>query len=167
MATETQMTLQQVNETTPISFIVRAAREEDIPRIEQLIAPFVEQGSVLQRTYQEFDELLPNFFVAVVYDEETMETSDLIGCATLEIYSPKLAEIRSLVVAKKAQGLGVGRQLVNACVERARVHNVLEVMAITSSDGFFQACGFDYTLPGAKRALFLTTRDGHQAEDDC
>jgi len=33
------------------------------------------------------------------------------------------------------------------------------VMAITSSDSFFQSCGFDYTLPGEKRALFIQTRE--------
>jgi N-acetylglutamate synthase-like GNAT family acetyltransferase len=97
--------------------------------------------------------LLPNFFVAV------SDGGEIIGCAALEIYSPKLAEIRSLAVAANAQGLGIGRRLVNACVERARLRNILEVMAVTSSDGFFQSCGFDYTLPGEKRALFLQTRD--------
>jgi hypothetical protein len=32
-------------------------------------------------------------------------------------------------------------------------------MAITASDAFFQSCGFDYTLPSLKRAVFLQTRD--------
>ena len=45
------------------------------------------------------------------------------------------------------------------CVELARSRNVLEVMAITSADGFFQSCGFDFTLPGEKKALFMQTRD--------
>jgi N-acetylglutamate synthase-like GNAT family acetyltransferase len=135
---------------------VRAARQGDIPAIAELIAPFVEEGSLLARTYEEFDELLPNFFVA---EEEAQDVSHIVGCAALEIYSPKLAEIRSLAVSEEVQGRGVGRLLVNACVERAQEHNILEVMAVTSSDGFFQACGFDYTLPGAKRALFYQTRD--------
>lgn len=135
---------------------VRAAQQGDIPAIADLIAPYVEDGSLLARTFEEFDELLPNFFVA----EETFgDTSRIVGCAALEIYSPKLAEIRSLAVSALAQGRGVGKLLVNACVERARERNILEVMAVTSSDGFFQACGFDYTLPGAKRALFFQTRD--------
>jgi amino-acid N-acetyltransferase len=32
-------------------------------------------------------------------------------------------------------------------------------MAITSTDEFFRACGFDFTLPGEKKALFIQTRD--------
>ena len=133
--------------------IIRSAAAEDIPAIADLIKPFVEEGSLLERTYDEFDELLPNFFVAV--DENGV----IVGCAALEIYSRKLAEIRSLAVSPEAQGQGVGRKLVEACVERAREHNILEVMAITASDAFFQSCGFDYTLPSLKRALFLQTRD--------
>jgi amino-acid N-acetyltransferase len=129
------------------------ARAEDEPGITALIQSYVDEGKLLARTLREIDELLPNFFVAVSDD------GAIIGCAALEIYSPKLAEIRSLAVAANAQGLGIGRRLVNACVERARLRNILEVMAVTSSDGFFQSCGFDYTLPGEKRALFLQTRD--------
>ena len=132
---------------------IRSAAADDIPAIAALIKPFVEEGSLLERTYDEFEELLPNFFVAV--DQNGV----LVGCAALEIYSRKLAEIRSLAVSPEAQGQGVGRKLVDACVERAHERNVLEVMAITASDAFFQSCGFDYTLPSLKRAVFLQTRD--------
>lgn len=132
---------------------VRSAVEADIPAIAELIKPFVDDGNLLERTYEEFGDLLPNFFVAV--DEEGV----IVGCAALEIYSRKLAEIRSLAVASSAQGQGIGKKLVEACVERARERNVLEIMAITASDAFFQSCGFDYTLPSLKRAVFLQTRD--------
>lgn len=137
--------------TAPIT--IRMARAEDVPGILRLIQSYVEQRKLLARTLGEVDELLPNFFVAVT------ENGEIVGCCALEIYSAKLAEVRSLAVAPEIQGLGVGRRLVNACVERARLRKVLEVMAVTSSDGFFQSCGFDYTLPGEKRALFLQTRD--------
>jgi N-acetylglutamate synthase-like GNAT family acetyltransferase len=78
--------------------------------------------------------------------------------AALEVYSRKLAEIRSLAVSPTLQGKGVGKLLVEACIQLAREKNVLEVMAITSSDGFFISCGFDFTLPGEKKALFYQTR---------
>ena len=131
---------------------VRAARADDTSMIIDLIKPFVEEGTVLARTMDEVDELLPSFLVAE-------EDGIVIGCVVLEIYSPKLAEIRSLAVSRSAQGKGIGSRLVAACVARAHERGILEVMAITSADGFFQSCGFDYTLPGAKRALFLMTRD--------
>ena len=71
----------------------------------------------------------------------------------------KLAEIRSLAVVPEFQGKGVGRLLVEECVERARKRDVLEVMAITSSEVFFRSCGFDFTLPGEKKALFISTSE--------
>jgi amino-acid N-acetyltransferase len=132
--------------------IVRPATEADLPKLKIFIEPFVEDGKLLQRTYQELAELLDEFFVAVLRE-------DIVGCAALEVYSPKLAEVRSLAVSPTVQGMGVGRELVNACVARARDHRILEVMAITSSEAFFIACGFDFTLPGEKKALFIQTRD--------
>ncbi|MFN8527444.1 MAG: GNAT family N-acetyltransferase [Anaerolineae bacterium] len=134
--------------------LVRLAQRADIPAISDMIRPYVDEGKLLERTYAEFEDLLPTFFVAVAE-----ENGEIVGCAALEIYSRKLAEIRSLAVKATAQGRGVGKMLVDACVALAKERGILEVMAITSSDGFFQSCGFDYTLPGAKRALFLQTRD--------
>jgi amino-acid N-acetyltransferase len=137
---------------TLTNMIVRPALPADIPALKTFIEPFVDEGKLLPRTYDELEHLLDDFFIAELRGE-------LVGCAALEIYSPKLAEIRSLAVSRTVQGMGVGRLLVNACVERAREQNILEVMAITSSDAFFMACGFNYTLPGEKRALFIQTRD--------
>jgi N-acetylglutamate synthase-like GNAT family acetyltransferase len=64
-------------------------------------------------------------------------------------------------VAADYQGRGIGKRLVDACVTRAREENVFEVMAVTSSEEFFHSCGFDYTLPGEKKAFFLQTREHH------
>jgi N-acetylglutamate synthase-like GNAT family acetyltransferase len=134
------------------NIIVRSAVEADIPRLIVFIRPFVEDRKLLPRTYEELNELLANFFVAEL-------DGRIVGCAALEIYSWKLAEIRSLAVAPDTQGMGIGKKLVEACLDRAHAKRVLEVMAVTSSDRFFLNCGFDYTLPGEKRALFYQTRD--------
>ena len=81
------------------------------------------------------------------------------GCAALEIYNKKLAEIRSLAVDNNQQNLGIGKKLVQACIDLAIEKGVYEVMAISSAEPFFKACGFDFTLPGEKKAFFLQTRD--------
>ena len=73
---------------------------------------------------------------------------------SVEIYSRKLSEIQCLAVADGYHGRGIGSDLVNACVERARKKGVLEVMAISASDEFLRKLGFDYSLPEQKRALF-------------
>jgi N-acetylglutamate synthase-like GNAT family acetyltransferase len=134
---------------------VRAATPADIAPLTDFIKPFVGDGKLLPRTFSELESLLPNFFIAD-------RGGEIVGCAALEVYSPKLAEVRSLAVSPTVQGMGIGRKLVDACVERARAQSIFEVMAITSSDHFFITCGFDYTLPGEKRALFIQTREQYE-----
>lgn len=131
---------------------VRPATRGDIPELKELITGFVQANRLLPRTQDELDELIPVGFVACVENR-------LVGFAALEIYSPKLAEIRSLAVVPEMQSRGLGRQLVQKCIELAKSRDVLEVMAVTSAEGFFQSCGFDFTLPGEKKALFIQTRD--------
>lgn len=136
----------------PESVVVRPARGGDIPSLLALIEPYVQQRKLLPRTIDELVLLLPSYFVA-----ET--AGKIVGCVALEIYSTKLAELRSLVVAPDSQGAGLGTRLVQAAIDRARAEQVLEVMAITSAEEFFQSCGFDFTLPGEKKALFFQTRE--------
>lgn len=131
---------------------IRKARHADIPELRMFIQGFVTNGHLLPRTLDELQDLLDHFFVAELNGE-------IVGCAGLEIYSRKLAEIRSLAVSAKARGQGVGKRLVAACEELAIEHGVYEIMAISAEDGFFQSCGYDYTLPRLRRAFFKQTRD--------
>jgi N-acetylglutamate synthase-like GNAT family acetyltransferase len=135
-----------------LKVIFRTATRDDIHKIIEFIEPFVEARALMRRTIEEVEEWLPNYFIAEVDDE-------IVGCAALEIYSRKLAEIRSLAVSPTVQGMGVGKALVNACVALAEKQHVLEVMAITSNEQFFKAVGFDFTTTGEKKALFIQTRD--------
>lgn len=137
---------------TEESLVVRPARGGDIRALSALIEPFVQLKKLLPRTIDELALLLPNYFVAEL-------NGRLVGCVALEVYSSKLAEVRSLVVLPEMQGKGVGKRLVRACIDRAQDEKILEVMAITSEEEFFRSCGFDFTLPGEKKALFLQTRD--------
>jgi amino-acid N-acetyltransferase len=132
--------------------LIRPARRDDEQQVWDLIEPFVEKQVLIPRTLDEFDLLLDSGFVAEL-------DGKVIGFAALEIYSRKLAEIRSLCVAQGYQRHGVGKLLVAACVQFARDRSILEVMAITSSEEFFRSCGFDFTLPGEKKAFFLQTRE--------
>jgi amino-acid N-acetyltransferase len=132
--------------------VIREARGADILGISQLIEPLIEQHVLLRRTTSELALLLENFFVADDHGR-------IVGCAALEVYSEKLAELRSLVVSPEYRGRGIGKRLVEAILDEARHEQILEVMAITASEDFFRSCGFDFTLPGQKKALFFKTRD--------
>lgn len=128
--------------------IIRSARRDDIPTILSIIKPYIEDHILIPRTEHDLEKLLPHGFVAESQGE-------VVGFIALEIYSSKLAEIQCLAVADGHQQQGLGKQLVAACVARAREEKVWELLAITSSDTFLRSCGFDYSLPGQRRALFL------------
>ena len=131
---------------------IRPATPEDLDAIDKFLAEFVEIGKILPRTLDELSQLMPTGFVGVADGE-------IVGFATLEVYSRKLGEIRSLCVSPRYQGQGVGKKLTQACIELAKQKMIFEVMVITSEEVFFRNCGFDFTLPGEKKALFLQTRD--------
>lgn|GEM_PF-617723 len=127
--------------------LLRPATSSDVPNIAELIAPFVIERKLLPRGPAELLELTVNGFVA---------ESDgvVVGFAAIDVYSRKLAELVCLAVRADRQRAGVGKRLVRRCILRARELGVLELLAISASDEFLKDCGFDYTLPEQKRALF-------------
>ena len=131
---------------------IRKADPGDLVELSDFIKPFVTSGDLLPRTFDELEDLLSTSFVARL-------NGKIVGCAALEIYSKKLCEIRSLAVDPAAQGLGIGKKLVVACVGLAQREGIYEIMAISAAEEFFKSCGFDFTLPSLKKAFFLQTRD--------
>lgn len=142
-----------MNESSEPTFTnIRRATPADLELVTKFLQPFMDQELLLRRTSLELELLLKRAFIAFV-DEEP------VGFSSLEIYSKKLAEIQCLAVSNDHRRRGIGRQLVQHCVELSREEKVLELMAISSSEELFRLCGFDYSLPSQKRALFLQTRD--------
>lgn len=131
---------------------IRKAVTEDLVELSDFIVPFVQSGELLPRTFDELEDLLETSFIARL-------DGRIVGCAALDIYNKKLCEIRSLAVDPAAQGLGIGKKLVEACVALAEREGVYEIMAISIAEDFFRSCGFDFTLPNLKKAFFLQTRD--------
>lgn len=141
-----ELSLESLEEVT-----IRQATPTDAAAIHALMRPFVSQRKLLGRTEAEVIELTRHGFVA-------MKGHRCIGFSAVEIYSPKLAELQCLAVHPEAQRLGIGRRLVNECLDRARSLGVMEVLAISSSEDFLKSCGFDFSLPDQKKALFCQLR---------
>lgn len=137
-----------------MSFEIKSATQDDLSAVRQFLQPFMDAKHLLQRTPADIQLLLRHGFKA-----ESTDDGSIIGFCALEIYSMKLAEIQCLAVADSHQRQGIGRQLVDACVRRGKEENVLELLAISSSETMFKACGFDYSLPNQKRAFFYQTRN--------
>lgn len=127
---------------------IRPGCANDASQVHALIQPYVERDLLLERSVEEIAALAQNSFAAEC-------EGVVIGFAAVEIYSTKLAEVQCLAVSRGFQHRGVGRQLVARCVDIAAENNVRELMAISSSDDFLMTCGFHYSLPGQKRALFI------------
>ena len=146
-----------------MSFEIKSVTQDDLSAVKQFLQPFMNSQQLLPRTLVDLKLLLRHGFKAESAD------GSIIGFCALEIYSMKLAEIQCLAVEESHQRKGIGRQLIEACVRRAKKENVLELLAISSSETMFKACGFDYSLPNQKRAFFYQTRnddsDDHPASD--
>jgi amino-acid N-acetyltransferase len=68
--------------------------------------------------------------------------SPLLACGLLHLYTPKIAEVRSLAVAPQHRGSGLGRLLVQALLEEARQRGLEMVFAFTYATDFFARLGF-------------------------
>ncbi len=108
---------------------IRNATKADFPAIQELIRQYPEK--LLQDHLPEPDA----FFVA-------NENGEIVGCCALEVYSKRLAEIRSLAVAQELQGRGIGTALIKHCIEAAKDRGVYEVLTITGVDSLFVRHGF-------------------------
>ncbi|MEZ6108869.1 MAG: GNAT family N-acetyltransferase [Pirellulaceae bacterium] len=140
------------------TFLFALASADDLPAICEFLAPFVERQQLLQRTDSEIGTLIKHGFIAC-------SGSTIIGFAAVEVYSQAGGD-QALAVAPSFQRQGIGHHLVQMCVERAQRENVVELMAITSSEALFMDCGFHYSLPNQKRGCSSTPRsiDEHVGE---
>ena len=119
--------------------IIRIAVESDLQELENFIKPFVESRRLLPRTFDELRELLAHLFIAEL-------DGRIVGCAALEIYSWKLAEIRSLAVAPEWQGKGLGRALTEQLLTEAKAAGVQKVVLLTNTAAEFFAREFGFAL---------------------
>ncbi len=124
------------------------ATPQEAAQIHAFLQPFVDSQQLLARSIDEIAHLTKHAFIAWC-------DGQIVGFSSVEVYSRKLAEIQCLAVSPDYQRMGIGRGLVLRCVARAKALNVLELMAISASDEFLKRCGFDYSLPSQKRALFV------------
>ncbi len=117
---------------------------KDVPIVHELVNDYASRGEMLARSRSEIYEGLRDFFIAE-------EEGQILGCAALHINWEDLAEVRSLAVSETAQKRGIGKKLVEACIQEARDLGVAKVYALTYRPGFFEQLGFDQvpkeTLP--------------------
>jgi amino-acid N-acetyltransferase len=115
--------------------MIRKARMADAKPIHKLLISYAQQGLMLSRSLADIYEGIRDFYVFEV-DEQ------VVGAVCLQICWADLAEVRSLAVDGSQEGKGLGRQLVEACLNEARGFGILRVFALTYKPGFFAKMGF-------------------------
>jgi len=124
--------------------MVRKAHTNDIPAIVKLITE--NQDKLLLRHEKDVDDLLETFWVIE-------DNNEIIACCSLEVYNPKIAELRSLAVHQENRGKGLGVMLVKKMLKEAQSRNIKEVLVVTSDREFFEKLNFSSVL-NEKFALF-------------
>jgi amino-acid N-acetyltransferase len=123
---------------------LRGAREADIAGIASLVNGYAAEAIMLYRTPDSIRMTLHDFVVAV--DSEGM----VMACGALKEYSPSLAEVASVAVAREAHGLGLGTAIVGEVERLARKRGIDELFALTLTPKFFESAGYMVT----DRALY-------------
>ncbi len=115
---------------------VRRARPQDALAISRLNNLFANEGQMLRRTPEMIGLAIDDYLVV----QNT--AGDLLACGALKEYSPSVAEIAAIAVAREAHGKGLGRAIVNAVEDLARKRGIYDVFALTLQPDFFAALGY-------------------------
>lgn len=115
--------------------MIRRARVEDVPAFGRIINDCAEYGLMLHRSQSYLYEHVRDFHIAEQEDQ-------VLGVCGLSIVWANLAELYALAIDPQARRRGLGRQLVEACIEEARALNIRKIFALTYEQSFFEKSGF-------------------------
>ncbi len=115
--------------------LFRLATQTDVPIIHALIQDYVKDGTLLPRTMESLYRSLPSLVVAVTDNQ-------LAGVVALHRLEERVAEVRTLTVAKGYQGQGIGQSLVQYAINIAETAGYHKVISFTTQTEFFARCGF-------------------------
>ncbi|TYB32943.1 MAG: N-acetyltransferase [Flexistipes sinusarabici] len=116
--------------------MIRLANMGDAKAIRKLVNSYAKQGEMLQLS---LNEIYEKIFEFAVWEEN----GSIIGCCALHPAWEDLAEIRSLAVDSSSHKKGVGKTLVEYCMERAYEFGITNIFALTYKPEFFKKLGFD------------------------
>ncbi|GGR14432.1 amino-acid N-acetyltransferase [Agromyces mediolanus] len=118
-------------------FTVRRARTSDVPRIIDVVEPFVSRRILLGKERVDLYGAIQEFRIAEDADGR------VIGAGALHVIWEDLGEVRTLAVAEEWLGRGVGRALLDALEHDARELGLSRLFCLTFEVGFFGRNGFE------------------------
>jgi amino-acid N-acetyltransferase len=124
---------------------------ESFSGLYELIKSFSDRKLMLPLTMDEILHRAQAFRVICAEDSLSTHLNQVIGSAHLDIFTPVLAEIKSLAVADAYQGKGYGSALVRNCEHEALELGIKKVFVLTYQEEFFKKLGYSVvsrdTLP--------------------
>lgn len=115
---------------------IRSAKSTDVKGIRILIDTYAPQRRLLSKETVTLYESVQEFTVAI-------EDGQVIGCGALHVLWEDLAEVRTVAVAEKYRGQGIGHRILDAIIERAREIGVKRIFCLTFETDFFGRHGFE------------------------
>jgi amino-acid N-acetyltransferase len=122
--------------STETTFTVRPARTGDVPLIQALVEPLVQQRILLGKDSVVFYEAIQEFRVA----EDP--SGRAIGCGALHVMWQDLAEVRTLAVVPEWLHRGVGHALLEQLEADAIALGLSRLFCLTFEVDFFARHGF-------------------------
>ncbi len=116
--------------------IVRPAKTSDVKSIRKIVDSFAAPGKMLSKETVTLFESIQEFTVAE-------KDGVLIGCGALHVLWEDLAEVRTVAVVKEFQKSGIGHQILEKIIERAREVGVTRIFCLTFQTDFFGHHGFE------------------------
>lgn len=114
---------------------IRQARTTDVRAIRELIDVYSVDGSLLSKATVTIFEDIQEFLVAE-------HDGVVIGCGALHVMWEDLAEVRTLAVHPDHARQGIGSQILESLLGRARDLGVKRVFCLTFQREFFGRHGF-------------------------
>ncbi len=111
------------------------AKNNDILTIQSVLSANRSEVTLLQQPLREIRRNIRDFIIAE-------HGGKAIGCVALHIYSIDIAEIRGISVLPDYQNRGVGRTLLNKCIEIAMSKDIQTLWLATEKSTYFERYGF-------------------------
>jgi amino-acid N-acetyltransferase len=118
-----------------MSVVVRSAKTGDVKQIRKIVDDYADQKRLLSKETVTLFEAVQEFTVAEVDGE-------IVGCGALHVLWEDLAEVRTVAVIESMHGKGIGHQLLESILEKAKEIGVKKVFCLTFETKFFGAHGF-------------------------
>ena len=114
---------------------IRPAKTADVKAIRELVDSYAAPGQMLSKETVTLYESVQEFIVAE-------EGGQIVGCGALHTLWEDLAEVRTVAVKKELQKQGIGHQILEAIIKRAREVGVSRIFCLTFQTEFFGRHGF-------------------------